>query len=151
MSQTLDPVRKAPVETRLRVRYAETDRMGVVHHANYLLWFEIGRTEYCRAAGFSYADMEKHDDVLLMVAEARSRYLASLTYDDHVLIRTTLVRMNRRLIHFSYEVVNGLTGQIAATGETVHLPVTRDGRRTTLPVAQLEMLAGFHPGGGESS
>ena len=75
-----------PVDTRLRVRYAETDQMGVVYYANYLIWMEVGRVEYCRAAGIRYRDMEDDDGILLVVAEANCRYLAPARYDDEVRI-----------------------------------------------------------------
>ena len=80
----------APVETRLRVRYAETDQMGVVYHANYLIWMEVGRVEYWRAAGLRYRDMEREDGILLIVAEVHCRYLAPAVYDEEVIIRTSV-------------------------------------------------------------
>ena len=78
------------VETRLRVRYAETDQMGVVYYANYLVWMEVGRVEYCRAAGLSYRDMERADGILLAVAEANCRYLAPARYDEEIVVRTSI-------------------------------------------------------------
>ncbi|MCA1590122.1 MAG: acyl-CoA thioesterase [Acidobacteria bacterium] len=69
-------------ETEIRVRYAETDQMGIVHHANYLIWFEAGRSEFCRARGFSYKEMEEEDQALLVVAESYVRYKSPAHYDD---------------------------------------------------------------------
>src|ERR687885_548421 len=74
-------------ETLLRVRYSETDKMGIVYHANYLIWFEIGRTEFCRARGFSYREMEENDHAYLVVAESYCRYKAPAYYDDELIIR----------------------------------------------------------------
>jgi acyl-CoA thioester hydrolase len=82
-------------ETLLRVRYSETDKMGIVYYANYLVWFEIGRTEYCRARGFSYRDMEENDDAFLVVAESYCRYKAPAYYDDELVVRTHITELRR--------------------------------------------------------
>src|ERR1700731_4604125 len=94
----------APVETRLRVRYAETDQMGIVYHANYLVWMEIGRVEYCRARGVRYRDMEQDDGILLAVAEASCRYAAPALYDEEVTVRTRVAQATPRMIRFDYEI-----------------------------------------------
>src|SRR5437868_11060829 len=91
------------VETHLRVRYAETDQMGVVYYANYLIWMEVGRVEYCRAAGLSYRDMERDDDILLAVAEAKCRYISPARYDDEVVVRTSISQAHPRMLTFRYE------------------------------------------------
>ena len=83
--------------TTLRVRYAETDQMGVVYYANYMVWFEIGRTEFCRQHGFEYRDMERDDGLCIIVAEASCRYKASAQYDDEVLVKTCLRAVRRRI------------------------------------------------------
>ena len=88
------------VEARLRVRYAETDQMGIVYYANYLVWMEIGRVEYCRAAGIRYRDMEQEDGILLTVAEASCRYASPALYDEEVVIRTWIAEANPRMIRF---------------------------------------------------
>jgi YbgC/YbaW family acyl-CoA thioester hydrolase len=88
-------------ETLLRVRYAETDKMGIVYYANYLVWFEIGRTDYCRARGFSYRDMEENEDAFLVVAEAYCRYKAAAYYDDELIDLDTklcALRMDKLLL-----------------------------------------------------
>lgn len=108
-------------ETHLRVRYAETDQMGVVYYANYLVWMEVGRVELCRAAGIRYRDMETDDDVLLVVAEANCRYLSPARYDDEIRIRTWIAAASPRLIRFEYEFFDVTTGTMLATGFTKHL------------------------------
>jgi acyl-CoA thioester hydrolase len=120
------------VETRFRVRYAETDKMGVVYYANYFVWMEIGRTDYCRSAGFTYREMEaEHSN--LAVAEATCQYLAPAYYDDEILILTSLDRLHRRLAAFSYSITNAHTGQKLAQGKTVHLSVGKNGRTVSIP------------------
>src|SRR5437870_13735176 len=91
-------------ETTFRVRYAETDQMGVVYYANYLIWMELGRAEYCRAAGVRYRDMEVNDGVLLAVVEAHCRYLSPARYDEEILVATSVTRSNRRLVEFAYDI-----------------------------------------------
>lgn len=118
-------------EARFRVRYAETDQMGVVYHANYFIWMEIGRVEYCRAQGIRYKDMEAEDGVLLAVVDARCRYLASAKYDDEVVVKTWVSHANRRLAEFSYEV--RVDENLLATGATRHVFLGRDMRPVKLP------------------
>lgn len=122
-----------PVDTRLRVRYAETDQMGVVYYANYLIWMEVGRVEFCRTQGIRYRDMEEGDGILLVVAEANCRYLAPARYDDEVRIRTTLAAANPRMIRFDYELFDQTTGTRLAHGFTKHMFCGRDVRPTRLP------------------
>jgi acyl-CoA thioester hydrolase len=110
-----------PVETRLRVRYAETDQMGVVYYANYLVWMELGRVEYCRAAGIRYRDMEQNDGILLSVAEASCRYASPARYDEEVIVRTWIAQAHPRLIRFAYEMLDADTSRVLATGETKHV------------------------------
>ena len=127
-------------ETLLRVRYSETDKMGIVYYANYLIWFEIGRTEYCRARGFSYRDMEVNDDAFLVVAESYCRYKAPAYYDDEVLVRTHITEMRRRSLRFGYEVVRDSDGQIIAEGETGHVVTDADGRVRSFPEGYAQRL-----------
>jgi acyl-CoA thioester hydrolase len=108
-------------ETRFRVRYAETDQMGVVYYANYLIWMELGRAEYCRAAGIRYKDMETEDGVLLAVVDAHCRYLNPARYDEEIAVHTRVARANRRMVESHYQVRNPETGQELATGETRHI------------------------------
>jgi acyl-CoA thioester hydrolase len=120
-------------ETLLRVRYAETDKMGIVYYANYLVWFEIGRTEYCRARGFAYRDMEEEDGAYLVVAESYCRYKAPAFYDDELLVRTHITELRRRSLRFSYEIVRVSDGQVIAEGETGHVITDSNGHVRSFP------------------
>ena len=120
-------------ETTIRVRYAETDRMGVVYHANYLVWFEIGRTEFCRARGFAYKDMEENDRAFLVVAESYCRYKAPARYDDEIVIRTHITELRRRSVRFGYEAIRADDGVIIAEGETGHVVTDMSGRVISMP------------------
>jgi len=117
----------------LRVRYAETDQMGVVYYANFFVWFEIGRTDFCRQHGFAYREMEQHDGLYITVAEARCRYNAPARYDDEVQVRTCLRALRRRVLVFEYEIYRHATDELLAEGETVHVVTDRDGRPRSLP------------------
>jgi acyl-CoA thioester hydrolase len=120
-------------EARIRVRYAETDQMGVAYYGNYLTWFEVGRVEWCKAAGFNYRDMEREDGAMLVVAEAKCRYKMPARFDDELGIRTFILKVRSRLIIFGYEVRNIETGDLLATGETTHLITGSDLRPCGLP------------------
>jgi len=120
-------------ETRLRVRYAETDQMGVVYHSNYIIWFEVGRVEMLRELGFTYREMEKQDGTNLAVVEARCRFKAPAMYDDLVVIRTRLVNVRDSLLHFTYEILRDTDRALLAEGETIHLVVDNDFKRMALP------------------
>jgi acyl-CoA thioester hydrolase len=113
-------------ETRVRVRYAETDKMGVVYHANHFVWFEVGRVELLRQLGFSYRDMEEEDGRFIAVVEARCRYRAPARYDEEVIIRTRLMNVRESVIHFSYELRRGTDGSLIAEGETTHIVTDRE-------------------------
>ena len=117
----------------LRVRYAETDQMGVVYYANFLVWFEIGRTDYCREHGFAYREMEEQDGLYIMVAETRCRYKAPARYDDEIAIRTALRAMRKRVLVFGYEIYRLPEEDLLAEGETVHVITDREGRPRALP------------------
>ncbi|MCA1635430.1 MAG: acyl-CoA thioesterase [Acidobacteria bacterium] len=120
-------------ETTVRVRYAETDRMGVVYHANYLVWFEIGRTEFCRARGFSYKDMEENDGAFLVVAESYCRYKAPALYDDELAVRTHITELRRRSVRFGYEIMRPSDGVVIAEGETGHVVTDTNNRVISMP------------------
>ena len=128
-------------ETVVRVRYSETDKMGVVYHANYLVWFEIGRTEFCRARGFAYRDMEENDDAFLVVVESYCRYKAPAYYDDELLIRTHITELRRRSLRFGYEVIRLADGQIIAEGETGHVVTDSQGRVRSFPEGYVQLLS----------
>jgi acyl-CoA thioester hydrolase len=127
-------------ETHLRVRYAETDKMGVVYHANYLIWFEIGRTEFCRARGFSYRDMEESENAFLVVVESYCRYKAPAFYDDVLMVRTHITELRRRSLRFGYEIIRESDGKIIAEGETGHVVTDGTGRVRSLPQDFAELL-----------
>jgi acyl-CoA thioester hydrolase len=116
----------------LRVRYAETDQMGVVYHANYLVWCEIGRTDFIRAAGRSYADLER-DGVTLAVSEAALRFRASARYDDPVQVFTTLTHVGSRGMTFSYRIVQADSGATLVTASTSLVCLNASGRPSSLP------------------
>jgi acyl-CoA thioester hydrolase len=127
-------------EALLRVRYAETDKMGVVYHANYLVWFEIGRTEFCRARGFSYRDMEENENAFLVVAESYCRYKAPAYYDDVLIVRTHITELRRRSLRFGYEIVRESDGVVIAEGETGHVVTDSNGRVRSFPPGFAELL-----------
>jgi acyl-CoA thioester hydrolase len=120
-------------ETRLRVRYAETDQMGVVYHSNHFIWFEVGRVELLRQMGFSYRDMESQDNCFIAVAEAKCRYRAPVRYDEEVVVRTELLNVRESVIHFGYELRRAEGGTLLAEGETTHIVTDAAMKIATLP------------------
>ena len=125
--------------TRIRVRYAETDRMGVVYYANYLVWFEVGRTEWLRATGWSYREME-HDGVSLPVIEVHCDYRQPARYDDEIELRTRATLLSPVRIRFDYDLVRTGDETVAASGHTIHAALDVNGRPCRLPARVLEML-----------
>lgn len=132
-SDTLSQSMSEYSETLLRVRYVETDKMGVVYHANYYIYFEVGRVEYMRERGVNYRQMEVDDDCLIVVAESQCRYLRAARYDDPLRIRTRVAESRKRTIRFAYEIVHDATGELVATGETLHVICDSRGRPKSLP------------------
>jgi len=126
--------------TEFRVRYAETDQMGIVYYANYLVWFEIGRTDFCRQVGFAYRDMELEDGLYIMVAEAQCRYKAPARYDDEILVRTRVSSCRKRVLTFEYEIYRKANDEILASGETVHVITDREGHPRALPDKYRELF-----------
>ncbi len=120
-------------EVRLRVRYAETDQMGVVYHANHFIWFEVGRVELLRQLGFSYREMEENDGCFIAVVDARCRYKAPARYDDEVIIRTHLKNVRESLVHFGYELMRADDGILLAEGETTHVVTDANMKKRTIP------------------
>jgi YbgC/YbaW family acyl-CoA thioester hydrolase len=120
-------------DTTVRVRYAETDQMGLAYYGNYFTWFEIGRVEFCRQVGFEYKQMEIEDDSFIVVAEASCRYKRPARFDDLLIVRTRLRGSQRRTIRFAYEIFRRTSEELIATGETVHVICDRQGRPKTLP------------------
>jgi acyl-CoA thioester hydrolase len=120
-------------DTTVRVRYAETDQMGVVYYGNYFTWFEIGRVELCRQIGFEYKKMEIEDDSFLVVAEASCRYKRPARFDDLLTIRTRVIAAQRRTVRFAYEIIHQGTSETIATGETTHVICNSVGQTKSLP------------------
>lgn len=121
-----------PHQTRLRVRYAETDQMGVVYYANYLIWMELGRSEYCRAAGVRYRDMELNDRVLLAVVDAHCRYISPAHYDEEIVVTTSISSANRRMVEFTYD-MRDESGRALARGTTKHIFLGPEMKPVKLP------------------
>ena len=125
-------------ETTVRVRYAETDAMGVAYHSNHIVWFEVGRVELFRSRGKSYREMES-DGYHLTVGEVRCRYHSPARYDDLLTVRARVKSGNARLIKFEYEIL-GEDGARVATGETMHIVTGRDGKARPLAEKYLALL-----------
>ena len=133
-------VKPAICETRVRVRYAETDQMGVVYHANHFVWFEIGRVELLRQLGFSYRDMEQNDGCFIAVVDARCRYKAPAHYDDEIIVRTHLKNLRESLIHFGYELVRVADSAVLAEGETTHVVTNAQMTKAALPEKYMQVF-----------
>src|SRR5215472_15416841 len=131
-----------PAQTRLRVRYAETDQMGVVYYANYFVWCEIGRVEFFRQLGYDYKQMEIDDDCHLPVVEATCRYRSPARYDDEVVIETRVTAMRSHVIKFGYRLMRVAEGgdQLLAEAETVHVSVDRQMQKKMLPEKYLNAI-----------
>ena len=129
---TSDPTKEYH-DAPLRVRYAETDQMGVVYHSNHLIWFEVGRVELMRQMGFSYRDMEREDGCFIAVAEVKCRYRAPVFYDDEILIRTRLKTVRESVVVFSYELVRADSHALVAEGETTHIVTDSKMKVAALP------------------
>jgi acyl-CoA thioester hydrolase len=124
------------------VRYAETDQMGVVHHASYYVWMEAARVEFCRALGFRYRDLETDHGILMAVVETHCRYASAARFDDEVVIESRITRANAKIVCFGYEM--SVDGRQIATGETRHIFLNRQLRPTRVP-AEFRGLFGLPP------
>lgn len=126
-----------PVTTPARVRYAETDQMGIVYYANYLVWFEIGRVEVLRTLGLSYHQLEVQHNCILPVVEARCRYRSPARYDDEILIETRPSLLRGPVLKFAYRILrkapDGAPHTLLAEGETVHVVCDPELNKKTLP------------------
>ncbi len=131
-------------ETTVRVRYAETDQMGVVYHANFYVWFEVGRVEFLRDVGVNYKEMETKDDCFIVVAESSCRYRKPARYDEVIRVRTRIAKGNSRMCRMEYEVLNDESGELLATGGTTHVFCDRNGRPKSLPAQYRKYF--FEPG-----
>jgi acyl-CoA thioester hydrolase len=120
-------------DATVRVRYAETDQMGVVYHGNYFVWFEVGRVELIRALGIEYKRMEIEVDCHIVVADAHCRYLQSARYDEVLRVRTRIAESRNRMVKFTYQVFRDADGDLLATGGTTHVICGSNGRPKLLP------------------
>jgi acyl-CoA thioester hydrolase len=120
-------------DATLRVRYAETDQMGVVYHSNYLIWFEVGRVELMRALGFDYKLMETEDDTFIVVADAHCRYHHPARYDELLTVRTRILEAKSRTLKFGYELLRQTDNKLLATGHTIHVACNRAGQVKHFP------------------
>src|SRR6266567_408838 len=143
MSEQTAPTSSKPHavnETRIRLRYAETDQMGVVYHSNHFIWFEVGRVELLRQLGFTYKEMEREDGCFIAVVDARCRYKAPVHYDDEVVVRTWLKNVRDKLIHFGYELLRAGSGELLAEGETTHIVADSHMKSRMLPEKYLKVF-----------
>ncbi|MHB1672640.1 MAG: acyl-CoA thioesterase [Acidobacteriaceae bacterium] len=129
-------------EVRLRVRYAETDQMGVVYYSNFLVWFEIGRVELLRQLGFDYKTMEIEDDCFIPVVEANCRYKSPARYDDELIVETRVTGVRGAVLKFRYRVVRVGDQQLLAEGETIHVVTDHTLTKRALPEKYVQALKG---------
>jgi len=127
-------------ETRLRVRYAETDQMGVVYYANHYIWMEVARVQLCKDRGFDYRDMEKQDGIFMAVAESGCRYRYPAHFDDEIVVKTWIEAANPRTITIQYEMRLADGDRVLATGHTRHVFVNREMHRARLPLKYFPMF-----------
>lgn len=133
-------------EIKLRVRYAETDQMGVVYHSNFVIWFEVGRVELMRQLGFRYRDMEQRDNCHIPVADLHIRYKEPAYYDEEIVVRTRLADVHRSLLRFRYRIFRAADETLLAEGETTHLVVDNQLKRRSLPPKYVAAFsAASHP------
>ncbi len=130
-------------QTRIRVRYAETDQMGVVYYANYLVWFEVGRVELLRGLGFEYKQMETEDDCMIPVVEANCRYKLPARYDDELIISTEVAHVRTSVLKFRYRVLRAADSSLLAEGETIHVVTDSRMQKRALPEKYVERLRGL--------
>jgi acyl-CoA thioester hydrolase len=136
----MDSVASRVTTSTVRVRYAETDKMGVVYHSNYLVWFEIGRTDWLRDTGWTYRAMEE-EGIQLPVIEAHCEYRQGARYDDEIDIRTRARKLSPLRVQFDYEAARRADGAVLATGHTVHATIDRGGRPMRMPDRVKDLFA----------
>jgi acyl-CoA thioester hydrolase len=132
---------KPASETRVRVRYVETDQMGVVYHSNYLIWFEVGRVEFIRQLGLNYREMEEEEGCGISVVDVHARYRAPARYDDELVIETRLLGARGAVIKFGYRILRVTDDVLLCEGETVHVCVGKDMKARRLPAKYAERFA----------
>jgi acyl-CoA thioester hydrolase len=138
MSDVERVIEQGYAEARVRVRYAETDQMGVVYHANYLVWFEVGRVEFIRQLGMDYKSMEQEEGALIAVVEVTARYKAPARYDEELIVRTSLAGVRGPIVRFRYAIVRAVDAAVLCEGETTHIVVGRDMKRREMPIRYAE-------------
>jgi acyl-CoA thioester hydrolase len=138
-SENTSPVRPQR-QTRLRVRYAETDQMGVVYYANYYVWMEIGRVELVRSLGMNYKSLEESEGLFLAVIESNCRYLRPARYDQEIIIDTEVASTTPRIVEFKYRILSEDPEQLLAEGSTKHMWLSRDWRPARLPERYMSLL-----------
>lgn len=138
---------KAVGETLVRVRYAETDQMGIVYYSNYFVWFEIGRVELLRQLGFDYKRMEFEDDCFIPVVEANCRYKAPARYDEELILQTEAVSVRGYILKFRYRLLRAADRQLLAEGETTHVVTDRKMTKKDLPDKYVKAISGTNAGG----
>jgi len=129
----------------VRVRYAETDQMGVVYHSNYLIWFEVGRVELMRSLGFDYKRMEVEDDTFIVVADVHCRYHHPALYDDLLTVRTCILEAKTRTLKFGYELFRQQDNKLLATGHTIHVACNRAGQVKHFPEKYKQLFLKIAP------
>lgn len=133
MSEIPEGARRGAVEASVRVRYAETDRMDVAHHMNFLAWMEIGRTEWMRAAGTPYGEIEEREGLRFPVHEVGVRYVRPARYDEQIIVRTRADHVDRLRVRFAYELRRESDGTVLAEAHSLHVCTGRDGRPRRMP------------------
>jgi acyl-CoA thioester hydrolase len=128
-------------DARIRVRYAETDQMGVVYHSNYLIWFEVGRVELIRSLGLDYKRMEEEEGCGIAVVDVHVRYRSPARYDDELVVETRLLAARGAVVKFGYRVLRIPDGTLLCEGETVHVVVGKDMKKMCLPAKYAERFA----------
>ena len=131
-------------ETRVRVRYAETDQMGVVYHANYFIWFEVGRVEMIRQLGLDYKSMEQEDLTMIAVVEATCRYKSPARYDDELIVRTHISGIRSSILRFTYAIHRATDDLLLCEGSTTHVAVDREMKRVPMPARYAEAFRAAH-------
>ncbi len=126
--------------TRFRVRYAETDAMGIVHHANYLVWMELARTELCKLRGMRYRDFEATTGLAMAVVGVEVRYHRAAKYDDEIAAEAWVAQAHPRMVVFAYEIRNGETQELLASGETRHVLVNKAGKPCKIPAEHFPLF-----------
>jgi acyl-CoA thioester hydrolase len=128
---------------RVRVRYAETDQMGVVYHSNYLIWFEVGRVELIRSMGLDYKRMEAEEGCGIAVVDVHVRYRSPARYDDELVVETRLLAARGAVVKFGYKVLRVEDGALLCEGETVHVVVGKDMKKQSLPPKYAARFAAY--------